>query len=225
MDALLRMAAQAATLAALVMSGTASAATGAIVATPATAAAGTRSPNEAELRSFAAYYHATPGAVAQPAFDIRHAGASGWDVQAWTENKPQRAAWSLCLAQRSGHAYDGKAWRATGETRRVVWLDRSSDCGVAQQRAQLMGELGDRDVVTVLEQQAALLQSARLLFAGNTSCAPQRAYAFTLAGLGMGKPEGKETMLMLRYTSDRGTQALVTVRKRGRELTPWNVDC
>jgi hypothetical protein len=182
----------------------------------------TRAPNEGEMQSFAAYYQAPPGAVARPAFEILRGGpVQGWSVAAWTEDKPQRAAWSLCLAQRHGHAFDGKAWRATGATRRYVWLDRASDCGVSPQRVLLTHDMADRDIVTVLEGQAAVLQGARLLFAGNTQCAPIRALPFRLVGLGA----GKDGMLVLTYRSDRESEAQVTVRKRGRELTAWNVQC
>lgn len=181
-----------------------------------------RAPNEGELQSFAAYYQAAPGAVARPAFEVRRGGpAQGWSVEAWAEDKPQRAAWSLCLAQRHGHAFDGKAWRATGETRRYVWLDRSSDCGVSPQRVLLSQPMADRDIVTVLEGQGAVLQGARLLFAGNTQCAPIRALPFKLVGLGV----DKDGMLVMTYRSDRESEAQVTVRKRGREMTAWNVKC
>ncbi|GAB2873948.1 hypothetical protein GCM10027277_48990 [Pseudoduganella ginsengisoli] len=199
------------------------AATVATVATVAVAAEPeTRSPNEGEMQSFAAYYQAPPGAVARPAFDIRRGGAvHGWSVAAWTEDKPQRAAWSLCLAQRHGHAYDGKAWHATGVSRRYVWLDRASDCGVSPQRVLLGHDMADRDIVTLLEGQAAVLQGARLLFAGNTQCAPMRALPFKLVGLGL----DKDGMVVMTYRSDRESDAQVTVRKRGRELTAWNVKC
>ena len=182
----------------------------------------TRAPNEGEIQSFAGYYQAAPGSVARPAFELRRGGpVHGWSVEAWTEDKPQRAAWSLCLAQRHGHAYDGKTWRATGATRRYVWLDRASDCGVSPQRVLLSHAMADRDIVTVLEGQAAVLQGARLLFAGNTQCAPVRALPFKLAGLGL----DKDGMLLLTYLNERGSEARVAVRKRGRELTAWNVRC
>ena len=186
------------------------------------AAQDSRAPNEGEMQSFAAYYQAPPGVVARPAFEVTRDGrAQGWTVQAWTEDKPQRAAWSLCLAQRHGHAFDGKAWRATGAVRRYVGRARARDCGVAPQRVLLTAALGDRDIVTVLEGQAAVLQGARLLFAGNTQCAPVRALPFKLVGLGI----DKTGMLVLTYRSDRDSEARVTVRKRGRELTAWNVQC
>jgi hypothetical protein len=102
-----------------------------------------------------------------------------------------------------------------------VWLDRSSDCGVSPQRVLLAQPMADRDIVTVLEGQGAVLQGARLLFAGNTQCAPIRALPFRLVGLGA----EKDGMLVLTYRSDRGPEAQVTVRKRGRELTAWNVKC
>lgn len=188
----------------------------------AVAAEDSRPPNEGELQSFAAYYQAVPGSMARPVFDVRRDGAvQGWRIEAWTEDKPQRAAWSLCFAQRHGHAYDGKAWRATGATRRYAWLDRSSDCGVSPQRVLLAQAMADRDIVTVLEGQAAVLQGARLLFAGNTQCAPIRALPFKLVGL----DRDQGGMLLLTYLSERASQAHVTVRQRGRELTAWNVKC
>lgn len=186
----------------------------------------TRAPNEGEMQSFAAYYQAPAGSVARPAFELRRGGpVHGWSVEAWTEDKPQRAAWSLCLAQRRGHAFDGKAWRPTGDTRRYAWLDRASDCGVSPQRVLLPGrmaqQMAERDIVTVLEGQAAVLQGARLLFAGNTQCAPIRALPFKLAVL----DQDNDGMLLLTYRSERESEARVTVRKRGRELTAWNVKC
>ena len=102
-----------------------------------------------------------------------------------------------------------------------MWLDRSADCGVSPQRVHLKQPLGERDIVTVLEQQGPLLQSARLLFAGNTRCAPQRAHKFELAAIDV----TPDRFYQLTYVSDRGGSAVVTVRKRARELTAWAARC
>ncbi|CAN7430528.1 hypothetical protein LJR289_002740 [Pseudoduganella sp. LjRoot289] len=160
----------------------------------------------------------------KPSFEIqRSEGAREWTVTAWVERAPQRAAWRLCHAQRDGYLYDGKTrrWSESGESRNYVWLDRSSDCGVSPQRVLLKQALGDRDIVTVLEQQGELLTSARLLFAGNTQCAPQRAHKFELTAIGVLSGE----YYQLSYVSDRGGRADITVRKRARELTAWAARC
>ena len=188
-------------------------------------AAETRPPSEAEIKSFESWFGQRTGRAApKTAYEAqRAAGAAEWSVTAWAEQPPQRAAWRLCLAQSEGYAYDAKAqrWSANGQQRKHVWLDRSSDCGVSPQRVHLKQPLGDRDIVTVLEQQGALLQGARLLFAGNTRCAPQRAHKFELTAIDV----TPDRFYQLTYVSDRGGSAVITVRKRARELTAWAARC
>ncbi|KQV84703.1 hypothetical protein ASD15_05895 [Massilia sp. Root351] len=191
------------------------------------AAAGTetRPPSEAEIKSFESWFSQRPGAgTLRAGYDIqRGEGARDWTVTAWAEQPPQRAAWRLCLARADGYNYDARTqrWSANGERRQYVWLDRSADCGVSPQRVHLKQELGERDIVTVLEQQGAVLQSARLLFAGNTRCAPQRANKFELTAIDV----TPDRFYQLTYVSDRGGNAVVTVRKRARELTAWGARC
>jgi hypothetical protein len=189
------------------------------------AAIETRPPSEAETLSFAAYYHQRhPGALFKSSFEIqRDSGEQSWRITAWAESAPQRAAWRLCLVQRSGYSYDAKEqrWSDNGQQRRYVWLDRAADCGVSPERVQLKHELSDRDIVTVLEQQDQVLQSARLLFAGNTQCAPQRAHNFKLEAIDV----SPDQLYQLTYRSDRGGVAQVAVRKRARELTAWTAHC
>ena len=195
------------------------------LAWPGAAQAETRPPSEAEIKSFENWFSQRPGGGALKArYDIqRGEGESGWTVTAWAEQPPQRAAWRLCLARSDGYIYDAKAqrWSANGQQRQYVWLDRSADCGVSPQRVHLKQPLGERDIVTVLEQQGPLLQSARLLFAGNTRCAPQRAHKFELAAIDV----TPDRFYQLTYVSDRGGSAVVTVRKRARELTAWAARC
>lgn len=195
------------------------------LAWPGATRAETRPPNEAEIKSFESWFSQRPGGPALKAsYDIQRAeGARDWTVTAWAEQPPQRAAWRLCLARSDGYVYDAKAqrWSASGQQRQYVWLDRSADCGVSPQRVHLKQPLGERDIVTVLEQQGPLLQSARLLFAGNTRCAPQRAHKFELAAIDV----TPDRFYQLSYVSDRGGSAVVTVRKRARELTAWAARC
>lgn len=184
-----------------------------------------RPANEGEIKSFEAWYSGRKGGeVRKPSFEIQRSdGARDWTVSAWVERAPQRAAWRLCHARRDGYLYDAKLqrWSESGESRNYVWLDRSSDCGVSPQRVHLKHALGDRDIVTVLEQQSELLTSARLLFAGNTQCAPQRAHKFELTAIDV----LPDQYYRLSYVSDRGGRADITVRKRARELTAWAARC
>lgn len=189
------------------------------------AQAETRVASEGEIKSFEAWYRQRQGGEPRK-FNVevqRSDGARDWTVTAWGERAPQRAAWRLCHARRDGYLYDGKAqrWNENGESRNYVWLDRSSDCGVSPQRVHLKQPLGDRDIVTVLEQQSELLTGARLLFAGNTLCAPQRAHKFELTAIDV----TPDQYYQLSYVSDRGGSAVITVRKRARELTAWAARC
>lgn len=193
------------------------------------AAAETRAATEAEIKSFESWFGqraaaAGGGPVPKTSYEVQRAeGARDWSVTAWAERVPQRGAWRLCLLQSDGFDYDPKAqrWSESGRQRQYVWLDRSSDCGVSPQRVHLKQPLGDRDIVTVLEQQGTLLQSARLLFAGNTQCAPQRAHKFELTAIDV----TPDQFYQLTYASDRGGSAVITVRKRARELTAWAARC
>lgn len=189
----------------------------------ATARAETRLPTPDESSSFLTYLEQRFSVgVRKVRFDINRADAAApWDVRAWAEGRTQRAAWLLCLGSGTPHRFDGKRWSPAGAEVRFAWLDRSSDCGVAQERVELRQAMGDRDIVTMLEGQAKVLESARLLFAGNTGCAPQRALKFQLVSLDL----GADKLYRFGYRSDRGGHAVVAVRKQGRELTAWNVNC
>lgn len=189
------------------------------------ARAESRQPSTAEISSFEAWFAQRSGAPApKVTYQVqRGEGVRDWTVTAWAERAPQRAAWRLCMVQGDGYVYDAKTqrWNENGQLRKFVWLDRSSDCGVSPQRVHLKQPLGDRDIVTILEQQGTLLHSARLLFAGNTQCAPQRAHNFELAAIDV----TPDQFYQLSYVSDRGGSAVVTVRKRARELTAWAARC
>ncbi|PHV06889.1 hypothetical protein CSQ96_12950 [Janthinobacterium sp. BJB412] len=113
-----------------------------------------------------------------------------------------------------------------------VWLARGAVCTTPQpgqpgQPALLQPALSDAAAVALLRGQAELLTRARLLFAGNTSCARLRALDFTLQALGPAPAgaAGAGAMYELRYRSDRDNEARVAVRQHRAELTAWNVNC
>jgi len=134
-----------------------------------------------------------------------------------TDSRPRHLAPGICHLIRT---HDGNA-----ETR--VWLDSGPvPCTVPKQSVQLAQSLPAPDIISLLRQQATLLQGARLLFAGNTSCARQRSYNFTLSTMSAAPAErGSQAMYQLTFTSDRDTTARVTIRKNRGDFTAWNVDC
>jgi hypothetical protein len=134
-----------------------------------------------------------------------------------TDSRPRHLAPGICHLTRT---HDGNT-----ETR--VWLDGGPiPCTAPKQSVQLTQSLPAPDIISLLQQQAALLQGARLLFAGNTSCARQRSYNFTLSAMSAAPAErGSQAMYLLTFTSDRDTTARVTTRKNRGDFTAWNVDC
>jgi hypothetical protein len=84
----------------------------------------------------------------------------------------------------------------------------------------------ENDVVALLRQHRELLGRARLLFAGNSQCAPQRALTYRLAAIEPAPPaNGAPVMLGMVFESDRQTVARVAVRKSRGEYAAWNVSC
>jgi len=149
-----------------------------------------------------------------------------------TDSRPRHLAPGLChlLRTRQVHARGAKAdegWSDEGEPEVRIWLDGGPiPCTAPQQSARLNEALPAPDVISLLQQQSALLDRARLLFVGNTGCARQRAYHFTLAAVASAPPEkGALAMYTLTYESDRNTAARVTIRKSRSEFAAWNVSC
>ena len=124
--------------------------------------------------------------------------------------EPRRGARTLCIDERAGM--------------QVAWLQAAS-CSNAARAVPVRSRLPESDIVELLEQQAALLAGARLLFAGNTECARLRARPFQLAAVDVGAAvPGGETMAGLVFTGQHGT-ATVWARRSGRDYTAWNVSC
>lgn len=191
------------------------------------AAAESRAATDTERAAFSAFYRAQfPGARdVAPSFIIeRDNDRQPWRLGARVDAKPRRAARALCRMDRMRFVHVGE-W-AMDQPTRLAWLDRGS-CGAPPATAVLLLErMPDTDVVALLEQHANVLSRARLLFAGNTSCAVQRSLRFGLHAIDVGSAvPGGEEMAELVFRSDRNTSATVWVRRTGLAYDPWNVSC
>lgn len=206
-----------------------------------------REPNDAETSSFNEFFQqrmeaasAAKPLLLAPVLSAKRelrgkAGQGPWQVTAQVDTKPRHGAVDLCHIIRTRFRYhaatrDGQRWSEDGAPAEYVWLSGGAiPCGTPKQLVELpqpLPALPAADIVRLLEQQTPLLSRARLLFAGNTSCARQRAYRFELAAIAGAAPEkGASAMYTLTYRSDRATSARVTIRKNGPELTAWNVSC
>ena len=191
------------------------------------ALAETRAPSEAERASFYRHFQKQfPDAQGvQPQFAIsRAAAADAWTVAASVDSVPVRGLKTLCRMTRSQFAFNGE-WSMPAAPRQHVWLEKGA-CRVPPLPVALGQRMADSELVLMLEQQAKLLQSARLLFAGHTQCASQRSYNFRLAGIEVGTAgSSPEEMVGLVFQSDRNSQARVWVRRTGLEYDAWNVSC
>ena len=198
----------------------------AMIALPACALE-TRAITDAERAAFSAFYRARfPGATPPaPVFIIeRDSAALPWRLFAQVDAKARRGARGLCRTERTRFML-GSEW-AMEQPTGLAWFDRAS-CGAAPaQHVQILQRMPDTDVIALAESSAAVLARARLLFAGNTSCAVQRSSRFRLHAMDVGAPvAGGEDMAELIYRSDRNTSATVWVRRSGLAYDPWNVRC
>jgi hypothetical protein len=181
----------------------------------------TRLPTDQERASFQAYY---PKAATPALYTVTREGGSGpWRIEATLDGAPRRALRALCRMDRLSFIHDGQ-WRA-GPVRQFAWHGQAG-CSVPPTPIALGQRMPDTDILALIEQQGVLLKRARLLFAGNTGCAPQRAYNYQLAGIDVGVfINGSEEMATLTYRSDRGPTARVWARRSGLAYDPWNVSC
>lgn len=200
----------------------------------AAAVADVRPASDQESVSLIVYYqqHYPRVALANSSFDItRPHGSRKWAVAATVETAPYRGEAGLCKMNTMQFRYDAsrpeqQRWEDKGESEQFVWLGTRGACVKPAEPVRLIQRMLDPDAYLLLSQQTVLLARARLLFAGNTSCAPSRAYNFRLAGLDVSSPVlGASPMYTLVFQSDRATTARVWVRKNGQELTAWNVAC
>jgi hypothetical protein len=165
-----------------------------------------------------------------PAFDISRRRGEPWQVIARVDSAPRHFAPDLCRQVRSSFIYDGKTknWGpSAAEPEWHVWLARPDVICTASRYPVLMHPaLPKPDVAALLRQHRELLQRARLLFAGSSECARQRALTFRLVAIEPSPPaNGAPVMFGLVFESDRDTTARVAVRKHRGEYVAWNVSC
>ena len=194
-------------------------ATQAAMASPATE---TRAATLAEQRSFEQFMQRTAPGAPLPALHAERArGSRQWEVSASADAPPVRLVLPLCRVARTRYTLqaDG-SWR--GEASQHVWVHHTTNCGTPPAgMVELRAPMAEIDMLRLIQAQGELLQRARLLMAGNTSCAPTRSRNFQLRSLG----RGADGMYLLGYESDIGSRADITVRQSRAELTAWNVAC
>lgn len=134
---------------------------------------------------------------------------------------------------RTSYIYDAKApkrqrWTPSAAAPEwYVWLATPKViCTAAQYTVKMDPAVSNADATALLRQHRELLQRARLLFAGNSSCARQRALTFRLSAIEPAPPaNGAPTMVGMVFDSDRDTHVRVAVRKHRGEYAAWNVSC
>lgn len=168
-----------------------------------------------------------------PAFDISRRRGQPWHVIARVDSSPRHFAPDLCRQVRSSFIYDaeapkGQRWTPSAAAPEwYVWLARPDvPCTAARYTVRMDPAVPKADVAELLRQHRELLLRARLLFAGNSECARQRALTFRLSAIEPSAPaSGAPVMFGLVFESDRDTLARVAVRKHRGEYAAWNVSC
>lgn len=196
--------------------------------------ASSRTATPAEQESFFDWYgarHAGRGLL-RPQFNvIREEGKRGKRgkrrVTAIVDGPAQRAVLPLCRQPRAVYEYDPRAskavrWSESGPPQTLVWIHHAPQCGAQPDTpVRLFQPLAEMDILMLLQQYPSILGSARLLMAGNTSCAPSRSRGYRLTGL----DRGKDRLPVLVFASDIAGEARVSVRRTRNELLPWSVAC
>ncbi|TFW18519.1 hypothetical protein E4L98_18155 [Duganella callida] len=208
---------------------------GAIAAT--TTAPQQREPSAGERASFEEYYRQQvpprlsggPSLFA-PAFDIQRRPGQPWQVIARVDSAPRHHTVELCRQIRTSYIYDAREQRWTPSAAApgwYVWLATPRViCTAAQRTVRMDPAVHPDDVTALLRQQNELLRRARLLFAGNSQCARQRALNFRLSAIEPAPPaNGAPAMVGMVFDSDRDTTVKVAVRKSRGEYAAWNVSC
>jgi hypothetical protein len=179
-------------------------------------------PTLAEQASFARFWRqAAPGVPAPPLRRERLPGARQAVAVATADAPPLRLVLPLCRVTRTRYTLQADdSWRS--DTSQHVWIHHTTNCGTPPPTmVELRAPLAEIDVLRLIQAQGELLQRARLLMAGNTSCAPTRSRNFQLRSLG----RGADGLFLLGYESDIGSRVDITVRPSRAELTAWNVNC
>lgn len=200
----------------------------------------TREPSAEERDAFDAYYreqvpaHVSGGAsLFAPVFDIQRRRGEPWRVIARVDSSPRHYTPQLCRQIRTSYIYDarapkGRRWSASAAAPEwYVWLATPKViCSAVQYTVRLDPAVSGDDAAALLRQHRALLLRARLLFAGNSGCARQRALTFRLSAIEPAPPSsGAPQMVGMVFESDRDTRVRVAVRKHRGEYAAWNVNC
>jgi len=188
----------------------------------AAAGADARAPTLAEQRSFEQFMQrSAPGTPLPPLRLERAPDGKKWIASASTDAPPVRLVLPLCRVTRTRYTQqDDDSWRT--DSSQHVWIHHTTNCGTPPATmVELRAPLAEIDMLRLIQAQGELLQRARLLMAGNTSCAPTRSRNFQLRALG----RNADGMFMLGYESDIGSKVDITVRPSRAELTAWNVNC
>jgi hypothetical protein len=199
-----------------------------------------RAPTAEERESFEAFFSghaalAVNGAPAlfAPAFDIQRRRGEPWQVLASVDSSPRHFSPDLCRQIRSTFVYNAKApkderWTVSAQPPVwYVWLAQPKTiCTAARYTVRMDPAVPAADVTELIRQHRELLIRARLLFAGNSQCARQRALTFRLSAIEPSPPTpGAPVMFGMVFESDRDTIAKVAVRKSRGEYVAWNVGC
>ncbi|GGX96763.1 hypothetical protein GJV26_09285 [Massilia dura] len=190
-----------------------------------------RTATPAEQESFIDWYGSTHEGrgLLRPQFNVtREKGKRGKRrVTATVDGGAQRAVLPLCRQPRAVYEHDPRGrkenrWREAGPAQTLVWIHHASRCGAQPETpVRLLQPLPEMEILMLLQQHASILGSARLLMAGNTSCAPSRSRGYRLTGL----DRGKDGLPVLVFESDIAGEARVSVRRSRNELLPWSVAC
>lgn len=199
-----------------------------------------REPTAEERDSFEVFFsrHAVPAvngapSLFAPAFDIQRRRGDPWQVLASVDSAPRHHGPDLCRQIRSTFVYNAKAPRderwsvSAAPPAWYVWLAQPKTiCTAARYTVRMDPAVPVADVTELLRQHRELLIRARLLFAGNSQCARQRALTFRLSAIEPATPTpGAPVMFGMVFESDRDTIAKVAVRKSRGEYVAWNVGC
>lgn len=195
----------------------------------------TREPSAEERRSFDEYYREQVPArlsggpsLFAPAFDIQRRRGEPWQVIARVDSAPRHHSPELCSQIRTSYIYENRRWTpSAAEPEWYVWLATPKViCTAAQYTVRMDPAVSNADATALLRQHRELLLRARLLFAGNSGCARQRALTFRLSAIEPAPPaNGAPAMVGMVFESDRDTRVRVAVRKSRGEYAAWNVNC
>jgi hypothetical protein len=192
----------------------------------ATAAPGAAATDK-EQASFFDYYSAqhAAGGLLRPQFAVTTVKGKR-RVTATVDGAAQRATLPLCRQPRTVFDYDPKAPKDKRWSERapeqLVWVHHQPQCGAQPDTPiRLLAPLPEMEILTLIQQHPTLLNNARLLMAGNTSCAPSRSRGYRLTGL----DRARDGLPVLVFENAIQEEARIAVRRSRNELVAWSAEC